>query len=421
MTQNKVRPALIGLLLLSFANKITAQNLLAGTRNATSKIQTISKDYSTTPDSATDSRLLQLPIKSNELYHKAAAILDTFKLSSVPVQISFTPGLGTQGKQGQHSINNFSLNILGGRTGGVNGVEMGGLLNMNTMYVRGVQVGGLSNLTGKYVEGVQVAGIHNYVAGNLKGVQVAGINNFVKGSTNGLQIGGIYNHANNEVKGIQVAGITNFAKANLNGIQISGIGNISREVNGMQVGGIFNYAKKLRGVQVGLVNFASESTGYSIGLLNFVPNGYHKLVISTNEIFEANAAYKSGNSKLYTIIIGGISTHNNARAYSFGWGLGKEIALTNMFSINPEISSQYVYLGTFKDYNSLNKINLDFHVKFGKHLSIFAGPVLAGYYKETKNSFPGYKTDIPKNSFNTFKISSNMVGWIGWNAGISFF
>jgi hypothetical protein len=26
----------------------------------------------------------------------------------------------------------------------------------------------------------------------------------------------------------------------------------------MQVGGIFNYAKKLRGVQIGLVNFASE-------------------------------------------------------------------------------------------------------------------------------------------------------------------
>jgi hypothetical protein len=283
-----------------------------------------------------------------------------------------------------------------------------------------VQVGGIFNLTG-YVEGVQVAGIHNYVAGDVNGVQVGGINNIVQRSTNGLQIAGIYNHVKNEVKGIQVSGITNYAKTKVNGIQVSGIVNVSKEVNGMQVGGIFNYTKKLRGVQIGLVNFANESTGYSIGLLNFVPNGYHKLVISTNEVFQANAAYKSGNNKLYTIILGGISTRDNARAYSFGLGLGKEITLTNLLSINPEISSQYVYLGSFKDYNSLNRINFDFHLNFGKHLSIFAGPVLSGYYEETKNPFPGYKKDLTKTGYNTFKISNNMLGWIGWNAGISFF
>ena len=374
MTRNKLQLTLLALLLISAANNITAQNL-----------------------------------------HARAE-----KLTSIPVQISFTPGLSTHGKQGQYAINNFSLSVLGGRTGGVNGVEIGGLFNINTMYVRGVQVGGIFNVTG-YVEGVQVGGIHNYVAANVKGVQVGGISNIVKGSTNGLQVGGIYNHVNSNVKGIQVAGITNYAKATVNGLQVAGIGNVSKEVNGVQVGGIFNYAKKLRGVQIGLVNFADESTGYSIGLINFVPNGYHKLVVSTNEVFQANVAYKSGNNKLYTIILGGASTGNYSKAYSFGFGLGKEIALAKMFSINPEISSQYVYLGYFKDYNSLNRINLDFHVNFGKHLSIFAGPALSGYYQETKNPFPGYKSDLPKTSSNTFKISNNMVGWIGWNAGISFF
>jgi len=337
-----------------------------------------------------------------------------------PVQISLTPGLSSQGKQGQSTINNFSLNILGGKTGGVDGVEIGGLFNINAMNVKGVQVGGIFNLTGE-VDGVQVGGIYNHAAGSVKGLQVGGINNFVKGSVNGLQIGGIYNQVNKEVKGMQLAGIANVTTAKVDGIQVSGIANISKEVNGVQVGGIFNYTKKLRGVQIGLINFASESSGYSIGLLNFVPNGYHKIAFSTNEVFQANVAYKSGNNKLYSIILGGVSTPDDARAYAFGLGLGKEITIAKMLSINPEISSQYVYLGTFQDYNSLNKFNLDFHLNIGKHFSMFAGPALSAFYQETKNPFPGYKTELPNTSTNTFKINNNMVGWIGWNAGISFF
>jgi hypothetical protein len=359
-------------------------------------------------------------IKTSDLYQHATSFLDTLKLSNIPVQVSFTPGLSTHGKQSQHNVSNFSLNILGGRTGGVNGAEIGGLFNINTTYARGVQVAGIFNLTG-YVEGVQVAGIYNYVAGNVSGVQVGGINNMVKGSLNGIQVGGIYNHVNSNVKGIQVAGITNYAKATVNGLQISGIGNIGKEVKGIQVGGIFNYAKKLRGLQIGLINVAKESSGYSIGLLNFVPNGYHKLVLSTNEVFPTNAAYKSGNSKLYSIILGGASTGNNAKAYSFGFGFGKELAITNMFSINPEISSQYVYLGSFKDYNSLNRINLDFHVKFGKHLSVFAGPAVSGYYQETTNPFPGYKTDLPKQTSTHSKFPTAwLAGLAGMQASVFF-
>lgn len=70
-----------------------------------------------------------------------------------------------------------------------------------------------------------------------------------------------------------------------------------------------------------------------------------------------------------------------------------------MFSVNPEINSQYVYLGTFRDYNSLNRISLDFHVKFGKHLSVFGGPALSGYYGETKNPFPGYKAPVAQTRY----------------------
>ena len=351
--------------------------------------------------------------------HKPSFI-DTVGLSSIPFQLSLVPGLSTHGKRGEHIINNFSLNVLGGKTGGVSGLEIGGLFNINTGYVKSVQLAGLFNLTSSYVEGLQLAGIHNQVAGNTTGLQVGGIDNFVKGSIKGLQLAGIYNHVNENVEGLQFAGIANYARNKVKGMQVAGIANFSKVVNGIQVGGIFNYAKKLHGWQIGLINVADSSDGYSIGLLNFVPNGYHKLVVSSNEIFEANLAYKSGNKKLYTILLGGISNYKNYDAFAFGLGIGTEIPVAKMFSLNPEISSQYVYLGSFRDYNSLNRLSLDLHVKFGKHLSIFGGPALSGFYAETLNPFPGYKT-LPGQNMNTFKVARNVVGWLGWNAGISFF
>ncbi len=72
----------------------------------------------------------------------------------------------------------------------------------------------------------------------------------------------------------------------------STIGNFAnRELNGVQLSTIFNYAKKLRGLQIGLINVSDTSAGYSIGLINIVFKGYHKIALSTNEVFKFNAAF----------------------------------------------------------------------------------------------------------------------------------
>jgi hypothetical protein len=386
---------------------------------ATIKAQNAGTSSSTTIDN--NKNLSIADTSRNATNQKVTSIFDGYRLNTIPLQVSFTPGIRTQAKMSGQVINNFSLNILGGRTGGVSGVEIGGLFNINTSYVRSVQVAGLFNVTGGFVEGLQIAGLHNNVKGSVNGVQVGGIDNIVQGPITGLQVAGIYNHVHNDVRGLQLGGIVNYARGKVKGMQVSGIGNMSKEVKGAQIGGIFNYTKKLKGLQIGLINIADSSDGYSIGLLNIVPNGYHKFMISTNDVFDANVAYKSGNKKLYTILLGGASAYNNSKAYAFGFGFGTELTLTKMFSINPEISSQYVYLGTFKDYNSINRLNLDFHLNIGKHFSVFGGPSLVGYYEETKSPFPGYKSDLFRTGANTFKFSSNMAGWIGWNAGISIF
>jgi hypothetical protein len=342
--------------------------------------------------------------------------------TSRPYQVSLTPGLSSQGKLSAQVTNNISLNILGGYTGGVNGVEVGGLFNINKRNVKYVQVAGLLNINGESMYGAQVAGINNTVLGSVNGVQTAGVSNIVRGQLNGVQVAGIYNHVSNTVKGIQVAGISNFAKEQVNGMQVSGIGNIAyRHMNGVQIGGIFNYAKRLRGVQIGLINIADTSEGYSIGLLNIILKGYHKLAITSNELTNVNASFKTGNKKLYSILMAGYNYGNDARIYSFGYGIGNEIKLHNLLSINPELSAQYLYRGNIFDLSLLGKFNLDLHVNFGKHFSIFGGPSFNAYYTDPQIAVPGYKSALPKEGYKTFKLASQTHGWIGWNAGVSFF
>jgi CarboxypepD_reg-like domain len=341
-----------------------------------------------------------------------------------PFQISVVPGLSTHGQLSSQVVNNFSLNIFGGYTAGTNGLELGGLFNIDKKEVKYFQAAGLFNSVGGEVKGLQLAGINNLVQDSVEGMQAAGINNFVTGKMSGFQVAGIYNHVSDSVKGVQVAGVGNFSKEKVSGVQIAGVSNISnREMNGVQIAGVINYAKKLRGVQIGLINIADTSAGYSIGLINVIIKGYHKLSFSFNEIQNFNAAFKTGNSKLYSILEAGLNVSDNNKVYSFGYGLGSELNLNKKktFSINPELSCQYLYLGSWDYTNLLNRFNLNFNVKLGKYVSLFAGPSYSVYVTNQDFGFSGYRFPIPPSGYNTTKFSSTVTGWFGWNAGINFF
>ncbi len=341
-----------------------------------------------------------------------------------PFQVSVIPGVGSHGKMSAQVVNNFSLNIFGGYTAGTNGLEIGGLFNINKKEVKYVQAAGLFNAVGGQVKGLQVAGINNMVLDSVKGVQAAGLNNIVKGKFTGLQIGGIYNHVADSVKGMQVGGVANFSKKKVSGMQVAGVANFSnKQMDGVQVAGVFNYAKKLKGVQIGLVNICDTSEGLSIGLINIVLKGYHKLSFSTNEVLNVNAAFKTGNSKLYSILQAGLNTGNNGKAYSFGYGLGTELMLNKKktFSINPELGSQYLYLGSWDYTNILNKLNVNLNLKFGKYFSVFAGPSFNVFISDQKIGVNGYRFPIPPSEYNTHKFSNKVTGWFGWSAGINFF
>ncbi|MBC7901965.1 MAG: carboxypeptidase-like regulatory domain-containing protein [Gemmatimonadaceae bacterium] len=335
-------------------------------------------------------------------------------------QMSLTPGLSTHGDLSAQVVNKFSFNVFGGYTGGVNGFELAGMFNINKKDVKYAQIAGLFNIVGGYMKGVQLAGIHNTVLDTVRGLQMAGINNFVAGKFTGVQLGGIYNHVSDSVNGVQLGGIANFARKKVEGLQMAGIANVAfKEVEGAQIAGIINYTKRLKGVQIGLINISDTSEGYSIGLINIVLKGYHKLALSTNEVLPYNFAFKTGNARLYSILLGGLETGTSKEAYSFGYGIGKEIPIGKRFSINPEITAQHLYLGSWDYLNLLNKAHLNFNIKLTKWISVFGGPSYAVYYSKQPAAIPGYKFDVLPSK--PYDLGKNTNGWIGWNAGIHLF
>ena len=80
-----------------------------------------------------------------------------------PFQVSLVPGLSSHGKMSGQVVNNFSLNVFGGYTAGTNGVEIGGLFNIDKKEVKYFQAAGIFNVVGGKVDGFQVAGITNTV------------------------------------------------------------------------------------------------------------------------------------------------------------------------------------------------------------------------------------------------------------------
>lgn len=323
-----------------------------------------------------------------------------------PVQASFTPGLSTNGKMNAQVVNNFSLNVLGGYSNGVNGAELGGIFNLNKKDVKYAQAAGVFNLTGGNMYGFQASGVHNMVLDSVQGVQAGGVINVVGGSLTGVQFGGVINYTNHSVTGGQFAGVGNVT---------------GREIKGIQAAGVFNYAKRLKGVQIGLINIADSSDGYSIGLINVILKGYHKLAFYSTEITPFNAAFKTGNHKLYSILLGGVHPDTGRRVVSFGYGVGTEKRLNNSFSLNVEASTQYVFLGSWEYTNLLSRATVNLHWKPTRFFSLFAGPVFSVYQSDQDINFHGYGYPIPSDQYKTFSLGTERTGWFGWTAGIHLF
>jgi len=309
--------------------------------------------------------------------------LDHF-FAKQPFQFSILPGIGSHGKMSSQLVNKFSFNLFGGYNGGVNGMEIAGFYNITNKDVRYFQAAGLFNMVGGHAEGFQVAGLFNKDS-SMKGFQASSLfNKTVK--TQGFQIAAF--NKNDTMQGFQA--------------------------------GAVNVNHKFKGVQIGIVNVADTIEGIPIGLINLGKSGVNHLSFSYNEMGFLLFSYKSGSPRFYNILIAGSRLYFHEKAFSIGYGFGKEMNLKNSFSINPELTSLYFYNGNKEKQNISGRLQLDFQFKLSNSFSLYAGPAITVLYSKSGLIPNGYKSDL-SNGASNFSVAKNTTGWFGWNVGINLF
>lgn len=301
-------------------------------------------------------------------------------------QISFLPFLGSNRFVSGMLTNRFSLNVLAGYSGGVRGLELGGLMNMDR--------------------------------GDVSGVQIAGIGNIVGRQTDGLQVGGFFNVTAGRMNGWQMAGFTNIAIDTIKGVQISGFANVLRGgMYGSQVSGFLNYATDLHGLQIAPFNYADTvSAGLPVGVFSFVRRGFHPIEVSTEEMFWANLSFKTGVNGFYNIFGAGYS---GDMAYA-GYGIGSQFYIKKKFSPGLEFHTRAIVgINNEFQYKGLqNKLQLNFTWKFHKHLSITTGPSLNGVIG-TKGFPQSEELLMSSLPIKTYSLGeSDIRYWFGWSFGV---
>ncbi|GAB5539508.1 MAG: hypothetical protein Salg2KO_16110 [Salibacteraceae bacterium] len=359
-------------------------------------------------------------------------------IEDIPVQVSFLPSLSTNRLTGGQKTSTVSINLLSGYTAAVEGVEVGGVLNIVRRDVTGVQASGFGNVVGGKVQGVQAAGFFNNTLGSVSGAQLAGFTNVLldtiygvqasgflnvlKGTCYGAQLGGFanfatrnsngiqasgfmnvtkdtvfkvqiagfgnaagvleggqaagfFNHVNGTVSGIQAAGFANSA-SDVRGLQIAGFANAGKDVN-FQVSGFVNAAKTVSGLQLGIVNL-NDSSNVSIGLLTFSRKGIWSLEVHADEIQPYNLSFRTGNRRFYNILQAGYSSYTGLDLWSYAYGAGTQLGKPlKRINYNIElIGRSFLHIGRPNNQLALNpRLDLNMNIRLGKKRpSIIVGP-----------------------------------------------
>ncbi len=372
-------------------------------------------------------------------YHdKRQTTHDTVSNQNRAAQVSFLYPIGSNGIISGKYSNVFSFNILSGYNGGVNGFELGGLVNIDRKNMNGLQIAGLTNVVFGNANGLQLGGLVNH-ARNVNGAQIGGLVNTSLGSVDGTQIGGLVNYALDSINGAQIGGIANVSTTShsVNGTQIGGIANLSLgKMNGSQISGIVNVANKLNGFQIGLINVGVKVVGMQIGLINIsdslkgVPiglisisrNGLFHVDVFNTDFSNINASVRLGSKAFYNIFSIGVSPNTtDGNRYSFGYGIGTHIDISKKFFTNIDAVAWNVHYNNFNDWstgiNMVNQLRILPGWQITKGIGLYAGPCL-----NVEVLHDSYNSAVKSHLYNGHGAGTTGVnGWIGWTAGMQFF
>jgi hypothetical protein len=381
----------------------------------------------------------------------AMAQQDEDSLERRPFQFTFLfPPLSTNGARNSQIVNDVSLNLFLGVSGGVEKFEAATFINVDQYYVHGFQLAGFGNTVSGHVSGAQIAGFYNVCGTHVSGFQGSGFVNVAGGSMKGAQAAGFVN-VSDELEGFQGAGFVNVSGRAVKGVQVAGFGNVvgegpshfqgagffnvAEEVQGTQVAGFLNVAGTVKGFQgAGFLNVCDSIDGVPLAFISVVKkNGYRKFGFSISEVQYANLFYKMGVSKLYNIYSFGKPMGPGNR-WMFGGGLGTELALNEKTMLNIEgtvhqelwiadpATTHFLYIDRLNLYNTLKIL---FGWNMGDRVNLQVGPTFNVSVAHTSPNL-GVKPwhEIAPYSFYTHTGSSyketRVQMWVGLQGSVSF-
>ncbi|SDL01332.1 hypothetical protein SAMN05421823_104145 [Catalinimonas alkaloidigena] len=256
-------------------------------------------------------------------------------------QVSLAYPVGTAGTRSGDYANHFSLNAIYGVNGGVKGLELGGVANVNRGRVDGLQLGGVANVT--------------------------------TGSSRGLVAGGVLNQSQRQ-EGLHLAGVANLTADDMRGLQVGGVVNTARDVTGFQLSGVVNVAKTVKGLQIGVINLA-DSSDYAIGVLNLIKTGEKSIGVAVDETRTTLVSFRSGGRVLYSILGIGYNLKNEEAVYAMEGGIGAHLLTQRFFHLRAEAAAINLFDFGKGDYLRAS-LRLLPSVRFANFLELYAGPTL---------------------------------------------
>lgn len=297
------------------------------------------------------------------------------------VGLDFLPYAGTSTFRGVGTSRRFSLNILGGYAAGVNGVELGGLLNIDEDFACGIQMAGLANLALGPVRGVQAAGFLN-LGRRLDGAQL-GLVNIVTDVVHGAQLG-LGNAAGGAVSGTQI-GLVNLAGGHV------------------------------RGAQLGLVNVANSST-FSLGLINIFRDGRLEIDAWGQESGLLMAGIKHGSGHFHSIYGVGVLPFGAHARFAAALGLGARLPLTNRLFLEIDVLDHALLgAGAWAATWNLAQARVLLGARLARKLAVFGGPSF-----NVVTSWDGEVPELSPYGVSFTRAGGNTVvqGWPGVTLGL---
>ena len=424
------------------------------------------RDLEPFPPSEKNDGVAPLTAKGNDLH--------------LPMTISLIPWISTAGFQdpNRNITTNLSLNIIAGYHTKLDGIELGGILNMKGIEARGAQFAGVGNIVGRDLDGFQISGGLNAVGRDVEGFQASGGLNVSGRDLDGFQMAAGINATGRSVRGFQGAGGGNFAGRDLQGLQITSalnfVGrnvlsqslqiaagvNIAGNLEGTQISaatnvalgwdqeantqstgtqismvniahgdidtqiGLLNIAGHVRTSQVGLLNVSGRMSGVPIGLISFVKNNPLHLQLWSSDTEVANLGLRLGSRHVYSLLMVGSYPHGDLGRWSSGFGIGGHIPLRKQLFLNVDLITRgMVYTDdsekdawVYDEHTVLNKLRLAVGWERHKWFSVFGGVSLNFLVSHRPDTSDfGYGFDhVYREDDVTIRV------WPGFFAGVQF-